>query len=130
VANYTYNHGSTTIKDRARLIIPDKPENNRAVFSDEELADLGTLWGDDPFAVAAAACEIIAMDRAKQAVSFSINGASVNKAQIPSYFLQRAKELRQYAVTNQPWEYVESIAYSVSPLGISRSYYIGDEDES
>jgi hypothetical protein len=130
-STYTYNPSNGTLKDKVRLLIPDRPisrENDPAVFSDEEITLLASMHDNDPYLTAAAACEVIAMDRAKQAISFSINGMSVSKTSVPTFFMNRAKELKTQVGT-EPWEDISSVDYTIGPFGEDRSSYVGDEDE-
>ena len=116
---YSYTPGSGQAKDKVRLLIPDRTDpakNPPAMFSDEELNDLLVESGGVATEAAATACEIIAMDSARQAISFSINGMNINKSSIPSFFLQRAKSLREQLDTTGD-EFIDVMEYNVDQWG-------------
>ena len=123
--SYTYDITGTAAKDKLRLIIPDRVNlgyDPPAVFQDEELATFLGIYGSIVLA-AAGACEVIAMDAAKQAISVSLpTGLSFNKSQIPSYFLQRAKMFREQEMAVGVEE-VDYFDYHISPQGDDESEY-------
>ena len=128
---FTYTAGSVQPLDRVRSLIPDKPDSTQtpqAFFEDAEILDRIEQEGGDLFEAAAQACEIIAMDKAKQALSVSLpTGFSISKTSIPSFFLQRAKMLREKA-RSIPVEEIDSVEYDVSQFGADLSDYVGDKE--
>ncbi len=128
---YEYNIPAQNNVDRVRLMIPDRPiarEHDPAVFSNEELQEFLTIEGENIKLAAADACEVIAMDRAKQAISVSINsGMSISKTSIPQYFLKRAQMLRETEL-KEPWEHIDSFNYAIDELGEDHTLYVGDEE--
>lgn len=128
--SYTYTPKSGNDRDKLRLLIPDRPVKGRdpqARFCDEELEDLletgGTLYE-----AAALACEIVAMDETKRMMSVSISsGISVSRSQSPSYWLQRAKTLRESERTT-PWEFIDAVDYAVDGFGRDGSVYMDEEE--
>jgi len=128
---FTYSPGSGQQRDQLRLLIPDRPNPARAtpaMFSDQELGEFLTM-GADVFNAAAMACEVVAMDEAKRAISVSItSGMSISRSSTPSFWLNRAKQLRD-AAAKVPWEFVDSMSYHIDAYGQDRSSYIGDIDD-
>jgi hypothetical protein len=136
---YTYTPGGTSNVDYLRLIIPDRLNDDLrppAVFTDEELEASLTLWGDI-FSAAASCCEQIAMDKAKQAMVVTLEAGSggsaggrqlvtIDKRQVPTFFLQRAKELKQ-AAQDAVAEHVDSFDYLVNHYGEIVASYVGNE---
>jgi hypothetical protein len=139
MATYNYTPGGTSDVDKLRLLIPDRLTNDYsppAVFSDEELQSEMDIWGD-LFSAAASCCEQIAMDKAKQALLVSLEAGSggsaggrqlvsIDKRQVPGFFLKRADMLRQ-AAAGEPVEYIDSFDYYVTRFGEDLSEYIGGE---
>ena len=129
--SYTYTPGANTTKDNMRLLIPDIPDHNKtpqAVFQDAELTRLVALESELKLAVALA-CEVIATDKAKTAISRSLAGEfSENKMSIPKYFLQRAAMFRKQ-VRMDPVEEIDSVSYEISEFGEDDSDYVGDLDD-
>jgi hypothetical protein len=126
---YQYEPGSGLQRDQIRLLIPDRVNKQRtipAVFSDQEIADFMNITGS-VLDAAAMACEVIAMDEAKRAISVSISsGMSIGRGSIPGFWLSRAKQLREMS-SKIPWEFVDSVSYQIDGYGQDRSNYIGDE---
>lgn len=123
---YSYTPGSGSSTDQLRLMIPDRVDtlhNPPAMFCDEELKDLLGIYNGDVLETAASACEIVAMDRAKQAINFSINGMSVNKTSIPGFFLQRAKQLRERNDQLSSGEEIDAMIYDVDNFGEDKTEY-------
>lgn len=124
-ATFSYVPRSGTNKDKLRLLIPDRPVKNRdpqARFSDEELNDIFDVAGDLTEATAVA-CEIIAMDETKRMINVSINsGMSISRGNTPTYWLQRAKQIRDAAV-KVPWEYIDNANYDIDGLGRDWTLY-------
>lgn len=140
MASYNYTPGGSADVDRLRLLIPDRLNENflpPAVFSDEELTSEMEIW-DDLFYAAASCCEQIAMDKAKQAITMTLEAGSggssggrqlvtIDKREIPKFFLDRAKMLREAA--SNPVEYVDSFDYTVTRYGEDKSEYVGGDKE-
>jgi len=138
MANYTYTPGGNTNVDYLRLLIPDRLNNDvlpPAVFTDEELDAEIVLWGD-LFSAAASCCEQIAMDKAKQAMIVTLEAGSggsaggrqlvsIDKRQVPKFFLDRAKALKEAAV-NDVGENVDSFDYYVTHFGENRGQGVGN----
>jgi hypothetical protein len=123
--SYSYDLTRKNDVDKLRLMIPDRIYDGYdppAMFEDEELEMLREQYGD-LFRTAAGACEIIAMDMAKQAIAVSLPvGMSINKGQVPSYFLQRAKTLYQNSV-DSAYEVIDSFDYYINKFGYDLSEY-------
>lgn len=127
---YTYTPRSGNNRDKLRLLIPDRPVKGRdpeARFSDQELEDILEISGTLPEA-AATACEIVAMDETKRMISVSINsGMSISRSQSPSFWLQRAKALRDNELKT-PWEYVDNMDYAIDGFGRDVTEYMDGDD--
>lgn len=141
MATYNYTPGGTSDVDRLRLLIPDRLNPDilpPAVFSDEELDSSMAMYGDI-FWAAAGCCEIIAMDKAKQAMVVTLEAGSggssggrqlvtIDKRQIPEYFLKRAAALKEAAAAaSEVSEYVDSFDYYVTHYGESIGEYVGND---
>ena len=124
--SFSYTAGAETTVDDMRLLIPDI--TSPGIFSDEELTRLFELEAELKLAVALA-CEVIATDKAKTAISRSLAGEfSENKMSIPKYFLQRAAMFRKQ-VGADPIEEIDSVSYDINEWGEDDSVYVGDVDE-
>lgn len=138
MASYNYTPGGTSDVDKLRLLIPDRLNPDLqppGVFTDEELeAEMG-IW-DDLFLAAASCCEQLAMDKAKQAIILTLEAGSggssggrqlvtIDKRQVPDFFLKRAALLREAAIN--PVEYVDSFDYFISRYGEDWSEYVGGD---
>lgn len=123
---YTYEHGSGNARDIIRLLIPDPVSPGKsppARFSDQEISTLSDQASGDSQQAAALGCEIIAMDEAKRAISVSVSsGMSISRTNRPTFWLQRAKTLREHAA-KIPWETVDSMDYDVDFTGEDYSEY-------
>jgi len=123
---YSYKPRSGTLKDKLRLMIPDRPVKDRqpeARFADEELLDIIDIAGSDILEATATACEIIATDETKRMINVSINsGMSISRSNTPTYWLQRAKQIRDAALKT-PWEYIDNVCYDVDGLGRDFTIY-------
>ena len=129
--SYTYVAGANTTVDNMRLLIPDIPDHAKtpqAIFQDAELTRLVAL--EDVLRLAVAlACEVIATDKAKTAISRSLAGEfSENKINIPKYWMQRAAMFRKQ-VMGEPVEEIDNFGYEVDEFGEDISSYIGDADD-
>jgi hypothetical protein len=129
---YSYTHGSIAASDKVRLLVPDSVDFNRtppARFSNEEITTLISMYSGDVFLAAAVACEIIAMDEAKRAISVSLpTGMSISRSSTPTFWMNRAKQIRE-EMRKIPWELIDSVSYNVGPLGEDWSEYIGEDEE-
>ncbi len=128
---YTYTVGADTTVDNMRLLIPDVPDHTKtpqAIFQDGELTRIFELESELKLAVALA-CEVVATDKAKTAISRSLAGEfSENKINIPKYFLQRAAMFRKQ-VGAEPIEEIDSVSYEVNEFGEDDSVYVGDTED-
>lgn len=138
MATYNYTPGGTSDVDKLRLLVPDRPNKDftpPAVFSDEELDAEMSIWSD-LFLAASSCCEQIAMDKAKQALYVQIEAGSagtgggrqvitIDKRQVPKYFLDRAKMLKEAAV--EAYESIDSVDYLVTHFGEVEGEYVGNE---
>lgn len=123
---FTYTAGADTTIDNMRLLIPDV--TSPGIFQDEELLRLSKLETELKLAVALA-CEVIATDKAKTAISRSLAGEfSENKINIPKFFLQRASMFRKQ-VDKDPVEEIDSVSYDINEFGEDDSEYVGDADD-
>lgn len=125
--SFSYTAGADTDIDNMRLLIPDI--TSPGIFADEELTRIVALESELKLAVALA-CEIIATDKAKTAISRSLAGEfSENKINVPKYWLQRAAMFRKQ-VGAEPVEEVDSVSYEINEFGEDDSVYVGDIEES
>lgn len=128
--SYTYNPAAGTDKDKIRLLIPDRVElkySPPAIFEDEEIALMLSTFSNDVLRTAAALCEVVAMDAAKQAIAISLPvGISINKSQIPGYFLQRSRNLTAMAdkADQDGAEYIDYFDYEIDKFGYDVSEYL------
>lgn len=139
MATYNYTPGGTSDVDRLRLLIPDRLNPDYlppAVFSDEELDSSMAIW-ENLFLAAASCCEIIAMDKAKQAILVTLEAGSggssggrqlvtIDKRRVPEFFLKRAAEFKAI-VASEVIEYIDSFDYYVTHYGESLGDYVGND---
>jgi hypothetical protein len=125
---FSYNESYPTDKDKVRGLIPDKPVNGIAYLSDQQINLVLASQSNLRLAVAEC-CEIIASKLAPDAVSYAITtgaGTQINNQIGPSYFLRRAKQLRDEESRGQPFFSSDNFDYSVDKYGTDGTEYVGD----
>lgn len=121
--SFTYSAASTSksTRDRARLLMGDTNSASYA-FEDEEIDDLLALNDSDPQLAAAAGLRVIAADKAKMALRFSVTGFSFDRTAASKQLLDTAKALEDSA-SSAPFEYESVVESYIDTAGRDRSSY-------
>ena len=126
--SFDYNNTASSNKDRVRLLISDTTEDTH-IFEDEEINALLTMNSNILMATAAAACRIIAVDRAKQAIAYRLlaDSVEIDKTKVAGYFIKLAE---RYDVMdeNYPIELLDGVQYEVSKFGSDLTEYLKDDE--
>ncbi len=126
--SFDYSNTASSNKDRVRLLIADTIEDTH-IFEDEEIDALLTMNSNELMATAAAACRIIAVDRAKQAIAYKLltDSVEIDKTAVPKYFIKLADKYDAMG-ENYCIEYIDSIQYGVDKFGSDHTEYINDDE--
>jgi len=131
--SYTYNEAVSSDKDKVRLLIPDRPDNQYnppAIFQDEELVGLVNMFGS-VMRAAAEACDIIGTREAPDAIRFRLaTELSIDAQKVPEYFKNRASMLREQAdkIDEGPFESIDYMEYDILHNAHDDSHYWDDLD--
>jgi hypothetical protein len=118
--SFSYAPAAPASRDHVRLIIGD---TNAAafVFEDEELDMYLTTFGEIQLA-AAQAIRTLAVNQAKQALYYSINGLTMDRRRVAPSLLEAAKQLED-AAFKTPWELESILDHYVTDDGQDLSSY-------
>lgn len=119
--SFTYSLPWSGARDYVRYLIADTVSGS-AVFQDEELDGALAKWGGDARLAAAEAMESMARLYARNAISYSVTGFSLNRTQTYRALLEGAKALRDAAL-QEPFEFESVLDYFVDTAGVDRSNY-------
>lgn len=128
--SYSYDTSLSSAKDRVRFYTTDTVEAS-AVFADEEITGLLTIYPDELMA-AAFALRNRAVYFAARAISYSVGAGNndsirVDRRSLPKFYMDLADVLEKRAVTT-PDEAFDSVSYHINMYGMDCSEYVGDTD--
>lgn len=121
--SFSYSPGAPSSRDYLRLIIGDTSAT-LYVFEDEELdmyLSLPTVGGEVQLA-AAQAIRTLAVNQAKQALYYSINGLTMDRRRVAPTLLEAAAQLEKTAIS-APWEIESILDHFVDDAGEDLSTY-------
>ena len=126
--SFSYDTSLSSYKDKVRLLIFDVVESD-AAFSNEEIAAWETIQ-PNIYLAAADLCSSIGLKLARSAIKFDTSadargGFQVDRSNQPKWWFQRAKDLKEMAITQGVDEIVQHVAYDISSSGVDRSEYQG-----
>lgn len=127
--SYTYDESFPSDKDKIRALIPDKLNSNGVAYLSDEQINLVLSTQSNLRLATAECCEIIASKLAPDAVSYTITtggGTQMNSQTGPSYFLRRAKQLRDDESKGQPFFSSDNFDYAVDKFGVDTTEYVGN----
>lgn len=129
--SFSYDTSLPSFKDKVRLLIFDTVQAT-AVFSDEEIAAWETVQSNI-FLAASDLCSSIGLKLAQRAIKFDTSadvrgGLSVDRSNLPKWWFQRAKDLKEQAMTQGVDEIVSHFAFDIDANGRDRSQYQGRVD--
>ena len=126
--SFTYTTPWASTRDYVRFLIGG---TTAAVplFQDEELDSLLLNWDSDGRLAAAEALEALAGEYARNAISYSVTGFSMNRTAIADALLRRAKQLREAALA-VPFEFESVLDHFVDSAGVDWSNYPTSEAEA
>jgi len=124
----TYVTPWVTTRDYMRFQVGDTVVGS-AIFSDEEYDGVLAQWGGDGRVAAASMLETLAGLYARNAVSWSVPGLSVNRAQTYRALLDAAAALRKAAVS-VPFEFESVVDHFIDSAGVDRSNYMNSSPDS
>lgn len=119
--SFTYTMPWATTRDYVRFLVADTDAAS-PIRQDEELDGALAQWDGDARLAAADVLEAMAGEAARQAISWSVAGVSVNRTQIADILLRRAEALRDAAM-KVPFELESVVDQSVDSAGIDWSNY-------
>lgn len=119
--SFTYSQPWTGARDYVRFLIPDTV-GATALFQDEELDSLLSNWSGDARLAAAEALEALAGLYARNAISYSVTGFSLDRKSVSRALLDRAKALREAALA-VPFEFESVADHMIDSAGVDRSNY-------
>lgn len=127
--SYTYDVSNT--RGKVRLLTGDITVDlpiyrTNYVFEDADIDALLDLNSEDVWAATADACRRLAADEVLGAVRLSLNGMSLDKTQVPKYWLDMAKTYDKKSAAGDVVEFVDSVAYNINEFGEDESEYVGD----
>lgn len=117
---WTYTAGGST-RDYIRLLILDTDSTNQ-IFQDEELDVFLAQNSSDARLAGAQALESLASKYARNSISYSITGFSLDRRAIVRDLLDRAAKLREDAL-QIPSELESTVDSFIDAQGIDRSNY-------
>lgn len=127
--DWTYTPGSTTLKDRIRLLIGDTNESRRLIL-DGDITTAISLGGSNLFRSAAYACDAIAAKHARDQ-QHSVQGVTVTQEAAYRHYKRLATEYRQRAAStgsvfvvnmrDQKTTFIQN--FDLIPPGITRGIY-------
>lgn len=126
--SFSYDTALGTARDRVRFYTTDTVQSG-AIFSDEEINGLLSVWTDELLA-AAYALRNRAVYFAARSISFRIEAGSGGSVQVdrkilPRFYMELADTLERRAMTT-PGEFIDSVAFHVDAFGRDQSEYIGE----
>lgn len=127
---FSYDASMAAAKDQVRLLITDTNSSD-PIFSDEEISMLLMMNAQDPQMTAAQAIRTIAVNKAKIAIFYRINGFNgfeLDRRDAPKLLLSAADAIEKSAMQT-PWEIISVLDYAVGHDGIDRSQYDVDHTE-
>jgi hypothetical protein len=128
--SFSYDASVATAKDQFRLLTTDT-NGSDYIFSDEEISMFLTMNAQDPQMAAAQGIRTIAVNKAKIAIFYRINGFNgfeLDRRDAPKLLLEAAKALEESA-KQTPWEIISVLDFAVGRDGIDRSQYDVDHSE-
>lgn len=118
--SFTYS-APWSVRDYVRFLVQDT-NGASPLFQDEELDSLLSQWGNDPRMAAAEAIESLAGLYARNAINYSVTGFSMNRTQVYRALLERAKALREEALS-VPFEFESVVDFFIDTAGVDRTNY-------
>lgn len=108
-----------------RLVIGDTSSSS-FVYEDSEIDLFLSLWGQDVHLAAVQAIRTLAVDKAKMAIYYSVNGFSMNRTGVADKLLAIADAIEKRAVA-VPFEYESVLEYFVDEYGRDSGNYLDTE---
>lgn len=126
--SFSYDTTLGTARDRVRFYTTDTVQSG-AIFSNEEIDGLLSVWTDELVA-AAYALRNRAVYFAARAISFSLGAGNndsirVDRRNLPKFYMDLADTLERQAIAT-PGEFIDSVAFRVDVFGRDQSEYIGE----
>lgn len=126
--SFSYDTALGTARDRVRFYTTDTVQSG-AIFSNEEIDGLLSVWTDELLA-AAYALRNRAVYFAARAISFSVGAGNndsirVDRRNLPKFYMDLADTLERRAMTT-PDEQIDSVAFHIDAFGRDQSEYIGE----
>jgi hypothetical protein len=118
---FSYSMVNPSALDKLRLFIGDTNAST-FVFEDEELQILLDGVAGDVQSARAGAIEILAIDAARRAIWYRINGFEMDRRSTVNQLLELSKRVLAQATT-VPFEFTSMLDHHITPAGIDRSNY-------
>lgn len=121
--SFSYATPATSDVHRVRRLIGDTTSGaGNFVFEDAEIQDALDEHGGDRHLAAASLLRTIAIDQAKRAIDYRLNGVGINRQQRAALLLDLAKALEDKAA-GVPYEFASTLDAVVSAQGVDESVY-------
>ena len=129
--SFNYDTSLSRYVDKVRLLVFDTTQAT-AAFSDEEIAAFESLQANI-YLAAAEFCRIKGLKIAERAILFDTSadvrgGLSIDRRNQPKWWMDRAKDLMEMAMTQGVDEIYQHVAFDIDANGIDRSQYQGQTD--
>ena len=127
----SFSYDSTDVSStthKMRLMLGDTNESTY-IFEDEELTAVYALAESEILSAVAMACRAIAVDKAKQAIAYTLLSSSVeiDKTRVPSYFMELADKIEK-GIMEKPLLYTDSVQWEVDVFGRDLTEYVDDDE--
>ena len=122
---FTYTAGGTGTS-LVRLLLADT-NSSRYAFEDAELQAFLDLEDADSRLAAAPGLRTLAVDAAKRAVWYQINGLMMDRRVVPKLLLDEADKL-EARVMSTPFEFESVLDSVIDYAGVDRSQYAVDRE--
>lgn len=122
--SFSYDPSTGSARDKLRLMIADTNASDY-IYEDAELDLYLSMESQDPQLAAAKAIRTIAVDKARMAIFYRINGFNgfeLDRRQVAKDLLEAAKAIEESAKTT-PFEFESIMQWWVGADGVDRTSY-------
>ena len=126
---FTYSSDATSSRDRLRLQLADTTSGSgNYVFEDGELDAFLSRADSDINLAAAMACRSLAVNHAKRAIWYRVNGFELDRRNPAKLFMDMAAAFEK-AAKAVPTEYESVVEEYVDSAGVDRGNYVDTTSE-
>ena len=118
---FSYDEAAAGGRDELRAMVADTV--SPGVHSDAEIDRFLARWSNDLNLAAAAVLRSLAVNQAKLAIYYQINGLTIDRRELSKLLLESAKQYAE-AAKQAPYEYESALEYSTDAAGRDESNYM------